>query len=83
MEAAAVNPMAVRDSSTEYTGMINWYSPITSAPSDYVRNFTQQKDLFDAALDRIFSGTATAEEAIMEVTPQIEALMQGAYSFGF
>ena len=42
-------------------------SPITSAPSDYVRNFTQQKDLFDAALDRIFSGTATAEEAIMEV----------------
>lgn len=58
-------------------------SPITSAPSDYVRNFTQQKDLFDAALDRIFSGTATAEEAIMEVAPQIEALMQGAYSFGF
>ena len=42
-------------------------SPITSAQSDYVRNFAQQKDLFDAALDRIFSGTATAEEAIMEV----------------
>ena len=56
---------------------------ITSAQSHYVSNFPQQKDLFDAALDRIFSGTATAEEAIMEVAPQIEALMQGAYSFGF
>lgn len=58
-------------------------SPITSAPTDYVRNFTQQNDLFSAALDRIFSGTATAEEAIMEVKPQIESLMQGIYSHGF
>ena len=33
LDTAEVRPTAVRDSSTEYTGMSNWYSPMTSAPT--------------------------------------------------
>lgn len=58
-------------------------APIVKTPGDYVANFAQQNDLFDAALDRILSGESTAEEVIKEVEPQIEALMQGAYTAGF
>ena len=58
-------------------------APIIKAPGDYVANFAQQNDLFNAALDRILSGESTAEEVIKEVEPQIEALMQGAYTAGF
>ena len=33
LDTAEVSPTAVRAISTEFTGMISWYSPITSAPT--------------------------------------------------
>lgn len=54
-------------------------SSVIVDPADYMKNYAQQNDLFKAALDRIFSGSATAEKALMELKPQIEALMQGRY----
>ena len=33
LDAAETSPTAVRDMMTEYTGMMSWYSPITSAPT--------------------------------------------------
>ena len=33
LDVADTSPTAVRDIITEYTGMMSWYSPITSAPT--------------------------------------------------
>ena len=33
LETAEVSPTAVTDSSTEHTGIISWYRPMTSAPT--------------------------------------------------
>jgi len=49
-------------------------------PSSYVKNFAKIDAIVQPALERIYLGAETAEEAMKKIEPEVEKLIEGKYA---
>lgn len=59
--------------------MLSTYENAVCAPENGVKNFAEINDMVGAALDQVWAGTKTAQEALDEVAETVEPLIEGWY----